>query len=848
MSSNVLLIAEDTLKTYSNLNKNTFGDWILPAIREAQEMGLMPIIGECLYNKICELVADGSINDVLFTAYKDLLDDKIQPYLIYKTLSNIIPILNAKMANLGVVVTNDEHVVNLTQSESDLLKAYYSERCDFYTKRLQDFIKSNQSAFPEISCGCGKMQPNLESSENSVGVWLGGSRGKKIGNNNNCICSSTEVTHADYQSGFTDGVEFQKRKLEITAVTENGRYIREDGYSEVVVDVPQTGHTEEELKEAYQNGKTVGVSEQKSKLSAVTITQNGDYNREDGYSTVTVNVAQTGHTDEEMTEQYQSGYTSGETHQKALLSAITITQNGSYERENGYSAVTVDVAGQEPSLQTLSVTANGEYFPEQGYDGFSSVEVNVPTGSTINNQDKNITITANTATTITYDNGYTGLERVTVNINVPQTGASGDKINISDTLYLNEYGRYYFDYNSATTAASMEIVFAKSPTPTPTGETEQYLTFDILSDGDIILYNDESTNNKTIYYSVNDGDWVTVTINPSKIYINLRNGDKIRLKGNNESYNGNKIKVDTNANVYGNIMSLIYGDNFVGQITLPSEMNFSYIFSGSKIVNAANLILPATTLAPYCYDNMFRDCTLLTTAPALPATALTYYCYYNMFQGCTSLTTAPELPATTLSQYCYHGMFEYCTSLTTAPALPATTLASACYKNMFQGCTKLTTAPALPATTLASDCYQQMFYNCTSLTTVPKLPATTLEHSCYSYMFANCVSLTIAPALPATTLANDCYGSMFRDCTSLTTAPELPSTTLADWCYRNMFYGCSSLNYIKCLATDISATSPTLEWVSGIAATGTFVKHPNATWWETGISGIPTGWTVVDNS
>lgn len=176
----VLLLAEDALKTYSNLNKNTFGDWILPAIREAQEMGLMPIIGECLYNKICELVADGSINDVLFTAYKDLLDDKIQPYLIYKTLSNIIPILNAKMANLGVVVTNDEHVVNLTQSESDLLKSYYSERCDFYTKRLQDFIKSNQSAFPEISCGCGKMQPNLESSENSVGIWLGGSRGKKI--------------------------------------------------------------------------------------------------------------------------------------------------------------------------------------------------------------------------------------------------------------------------------------------------------------------------------------------------------------------------------------------------------------------------------------------------------------------------------------------------------------------------------------------------------------------------------------------------------------------------------------------------------------------------------------------
>lgn len=391
MNSNVLLISEDALKTYSNLNKNTFGDWILPAIREAQEMGLMPIIGECLYNKICELVADGSINDVLFTAYKDLLDDKIQPYLIYKTLSNIIPILNAKMANLGVVVTNDEHVVNLTQSESDLLKAYYSERCDFYTKRLQDFIKSNQSAFPEISCGCGKMQPNLESSENSIGVWLGGSRGKKIGNNN-CICSSTEVTHADYQSGFTDGVEFQKRKLEITAVTENGRYIREDGYSEVEVNVQQTGHTEEELTQAYQNGKTVGVSEQKSKLSAITITQNGDYNREDGYS-----------------------------------------------------AVTVNVAGQEPSLQTLSVTANGKYFPEQGYDGFSSVDVNVQ-----------------------------------------QTGASGTEILLTGDTRLTQYGRYYFDYDENTDIPNIIINFGSTGTTGTTGITVMNYT---STDGNLVTPN-----------------------------------------------------------------------------------------------------------------------------------------------------------------------------------------------------------------------------------------------------------------------------------------------------------------------------------------------------------------------
>jgi len=179
--------------------------------------------------------------------------------------------------------------------------------------------------------------------------------------------------------------------------------------------------------------------------------------------------------------------------------------------------------------------------------------------------------------------------------------------------------------------------------------------------------------------------------------------------------------------------------------------------------------------------------------------------------------------------------------------LPATTLAYGCYYGMFYGCARLTTTPLLPATTLAESCYSWMFYSCTSLTTAPVLPATTLAQICYSSMFYNCRSLTTAPQLPATTLANDCYSNMFQNCTSLTTAPELPATTLAPSCYNGMFSYCSNLNYIKCLATDISAINCTYRWVNGVAASGTFVKPASTDWSsKTGTSGIPTGWTRVD--
>ena len=85
---------------------------------------------------------------------------------------------------------------------------------------------------------------------------------------------------------------------------------------------------------------------------------------------------------------------------------------------------------------------------------------------------------------------------------------------------------------------------------------------------------------------------------------------------------------------------------------------------------------------------------------------------------------------------------------------------------------------------------------------------------------------------------------MFQGCTNLTTAPELPATTLTPSCYESMFQACESLNYIKCLATDISASNCTVNWVLNVPSTGTFVKKASMTRWTTGSNGIPEGWTV----
>lgn len=285
------------------------------------------------------------------------------------------------------------------------------------------------------------------------------------------------------------------------------------------------------------------------------------------------------------------------------------------------------------------------------------------------------------------------------------------------------------------------------------------LTFEAVEAGTVTVNLDDGWNPDKIQYKLNSGEWTDVTWGTG---IALAANDIISFRGDNgtcyatdgETYwAGFHFQPSNPCYVYGNMMSLIDKDGFATNTTLTGSFNFFRLFQRSDytpntaILNhpTKDIVLPATTLAPYCYDGLFAD------AP--------------------NITRAPELPATTLADWCY--------------------------SEMFSG-----------------------------------------------------TSITTAPALPATTLADACYADMFMNCTSLTTAPDLPAPTLVEGCYTDMFYGCTSLNFVRCFATDISADYCTTSWMSGVAATGTFVKAVGMDDWAVGpdaydsVNGIPDGWTV----
>ena len=265
--------------------------------------------------------------------------------------------------------------------------------------------------------------------------------------------------------------------------------------------------------------------------------------------------------------------------------------------------------------------------------------------------------------------------------------------------------------------------------------TANYFTIEVISGGTIMWQNAPSFNFVIgSLGNVEEGDIIKLGVR--KVSTTRASAGKI------VGSDGVKFRVK------GNIMSLFWPESsdFENKTNFPNETTFynqldGFLENNEGLIDASELILPATALTSGCYSGMFRNCTNLNGAPTLPLAipvkneiGLSAELYYqSMFAGCTSLTTAPELPATTLGYNCYISMFEGCTGLTTAPELPATNLTPHCYDSMFRGCTSLRQSPELPATTLVDGCYYYMFDGCTNLQQITCLATNISGNFCFDF-------------------------------------------------------------------------------------------------------------------
>ena len=326
-------------------------------------------------------------------------------------------------------------------------------------------------------------------------------------------------------------------------------------------------------------------------------------------------------------------------------------------------------------------------------------------------------------------------------------------------------------------------------------------------------------------YSIDGGAWKTMTAN---IAASVSASSYIIFRGECTPTSSNGIgtfSATGKFNVSGNIMSLLFGDDFTDKVSLAGK-DYAFhklFFNNTKVVDATNLVMPATILSDSCYRRFFSGCSSLNAVShnLLPATTLTNYCYAEFFYNCSSLTESPLLPAINLAPYCYYTAFQSC-RLSKLPELPATIMVEHCYDTMFNYVNTSIPDNYLPSTQLAPYCYAAMFAN--------------------AYYREKTMSI-----LPATTLASHCYDTMFINNDSITEAPILPAETLVYNSYSYILFGCNKLSKVVAKFTTTPSSSYTYNWLPNITAT--FYKNPNATWDQEisrNNSTVPSNWTITD--
>ena len=264
---------------------------------------------------------------------------------------NIYEILNAKPDNkyASVVITQQSHTTDETYDHYGFVI--------FYVDRLVDDMEENRVQIQS----CGKsMLGNIitffceEFEAECDNITYQPFTQKFVDMTCGVYCTITIDTVKDiycpeeyWKEDWVTPVTVIRNQDKRVTFTENGTYtIDYDpttytglGNVEVNVNIDVDSY----YNNGYSQGKTDGISEQKSKLETINITENGTYTKQDGYNHIEVNVPdlngsydegyQQGHT-----EGYNEGYTKGE--------------------GIGYGQGQADIAAK---ARVLEVTENGDY-------------------------------------------------------------------------------------------------------------------------------------------------------------------------------------------------------------------------------------------------------------------------------------------------------------------------------------------------------------------------------------------------------------------------------------------------------------------------------------------------------
>ena len=171
--TDILLISENYLRSAFMISDNVQTKFIMPAIKNAQEVHYQTIVGTCLYKRLLE----GVEHNDLTQAERDLLNMS-KRYIGLMAIAELCVIATFKLNNIGLNSTSDDNVETFDVEDTMFVHDHYVHQADFYALRIQKYLLAHSNEYPELCCcDCENIKKNLYSAASS-GIFLGGPRGR----------------------------------------------------------------------------------------------------------------------------------------------------------------------------------------------------------------------------------------------------------------------------------------------------------------------------------------------------------------------------------------------------------------------------------------------------------------------------------------------------------------------------------------------------------------------------------------------------------------------------------------------------------------------------------------------
>lgn len=144
---NTLLVSENKLKRFTDINNNLDVDLISSVIREAQIIHITRLLGSQLYDKIIAEVDAGTLSG----NYKSLVDDYVQDALLYWAYYESLETIYLRPRNAGLVKpTGGENNIDADIALYDKKRQSIKNKAEYFSERLVDYLAYNESLFPEF--------------------------------------------------------------------------------------------------------------------------------------------------------------------------------------------------------------------------------------------------------------------------------------------------------------------------------------------------------------------------------------------------------------------------------------------------------------------------------------------------------------------------------------------------------------------------------------------------------------------------------------------------------------------------------------------------------------------------